>query len=505
MEASELLNIYVHEDDSVHKKLTKKAIKLQKQYYKRRKINEKYFKMKSPLKKTISIFFDIVCVVVAMLCGLVCFCNISSRMQNLPPSIGGYMAMQIVSGSMRASGFEIGDSVMIKSVDTDTLKTGDKIAFYVFPPSYQNFSEYNSRKLSDDEIGDLEYSVSIKSFLGIQNAEIQEAAKYNSRRVFHEIIAVYEDAEGVRWFKTKGTSNVSKDSWVIKETMVIGAYNDTKTAQFMSGVIDSMTSSVGTIIVLMIPLVIIAMFIVGLCLRDVHISMLENEIVEEKRKLTDEICVRNKVGYQMSNKTKYKVLATAAPEEKLTYIGLLWKDGKEPNALKKYYLRKRMLIKPLEEKNALHRECEKLFEEGENPKNIAKYYQAESERIEKKYDNLKAKIKKIHEINEKQNEEEAKKQTELKNKKKKSKKEPKKEAPLKVQNKEVSAEIKKTAKTSKSTKETGVKAKNVKPTVNKKSTAKDSSSKGKTLAKPVSKTARLNKPSTVSKGGKASK
>ena len=75
MEASEILSIYVHEDDSVHKKLTKKAIKLQKQYYKRRKINEKYINKKSPLKKAISIVFDFALIAVALFCGLVCFCN----------------------------------------------------------------------------------------------------------------------------------------------------------------------------------------------------------------------------------------------------------------------------------------------------------------------------------------------------------------------------------------------------------------------------------------------
>ena len=42
MGASELFEIYSHEDDSVQKKLTKKAIKLQKKYYKRRKIDEKF-------------------------------------------------------------------------------------------------------------------------------------------------------------------------------------------------------------------------------------------------------------------------------------------------------------------------------------------------------------------------------------------------------------------------------------------------------------------------------
>ena len=221
MEATELFEIYQHEDDSVRKKLTKKAIKLQKQYYKRRKINERFIKQKSLAQKITSLIFDAVLIVVALACGLICFCNVSSRLQNLPPSIGGYMTMQIVSGSMRASGFEIGDSVMIQAVETDTLKEGDMIAFYVYAPSYRNFSKYKSEKLNLENTGELQYNVSIKSFLGLQNEEVQIAAKANSRRVFHEIIGVYEDKEGVRWFETKGTSNASKDRWWVKETLVI--------------------------------------------------------------------------------------------------------------------------------------------------------------------------------------------------------------------------------------------------------------------------------------------
>ena len=354
----------------------------------------------------------------------------------------------------------------------------------------------------------------------------------NSRRVFHEIIGVYEDKEGVRWFETKGTSNATKDRWWVKETLVIGAYNNSGVANFMSVVINTMTSSMGTIIVLMIPLVIIAIFIVGICMKDVYASMLENEVVEEKRKLTDEICVKNKIGFNMSTKTKYKVLATAAPEDKLKYIELLWKDGKEPNALKKYYLRKRMLIKPLEEKNALHRECEKLFEAGENPREIAKYFEEQEAKIEAKYNNVKRKLKIVKEAHEEAFE---KAQEELKNKKSKAKnKKETKEEVLKIQEakdkttnkvedlkKEVavqkeSTEKKKTSikkelrakeetsnkmevekpvnnqknktgnKISKLTNETGGKV--TKSTVNKKSTAKDSSSKEKSVAKkPVSK------------------
>lgn len=542
MEATDILKVYTNEDDSVQKKLTKRAIKLQKKYYKRRKIKERFVVKKSPLRKAISMVVDTVCVLVALMCGLVCFCNISCRFQNLPPSVGGYMAMQIVSGSMRASGFEIGDSVMVRSVDTDTLKEGDMIAFYVYSPSYRNFKSYQATKLDSSQIGKLKYTVTPQTFLGIYNSDIQEAAKANSKRVFHQIIGVFEDSNGVRWFQTKGTSNATRDGWYVKETMVIGAYTNTNVASAMSFVVNTMTSSVGTIIVLMVPLVIIAFFVVMLCLKDVYVSMLENEIVEEKRKLTDDICVKNGIGFQMSNITKYKVLATAAPDDKLTYIGLLWKDGKEPEAIKKYYIRKRMLIQPLEEKNALNRECERLFEAGENPREIARYYEEGCARIDKKYQNVKSKIKNIRESNVKLKQEEKEKQEqELKNKKAKKglfkklkdKKADKQEKNANKTNKSAENKLLKTTKVSKSskkledenvnnqvakanskdktmlnksniekqpiqlgaskqkksakTKETGVKVSTKKPTVNKKSTATDSSSKkGVATKKPVS-------------------
>ena len=58
-----ILNIYVNEDDSVQKKLDKRAVKLQRKYYKRRKFNEKYVKYKSGFQKFLSklgFFFGIV-------------------------------------------------------------------------------------------------------------------------------------------------------------------------------------------------------------------------------------------------------------------------------------------------------------------------------------------------------------------------------------------------------------------------------------------------------------
>lgn len=409
-----VLDIYVHEDDSVRKKLTDRAIKLQKKYYKKRKINEKVLKKKTPLQKVVSAVFDIIGVCVAIICGAMCFSGITNRFQNLPASLAGYTTMKIASGSMVASGFEIGESVTVSSVDAKTLKEGDIIAFYVYRPNSIKFRQLNTEKVDTSNIGKVKFDSSIQSFFGFHNDEIKTAASAGSNRVIHEIIAVYEDQNGERWFETKGTSNPLKDSWYINENFIIGAYNNTPVANFMASVIGTMTSSMGTVILLTIPLVIIALFIVGLCVKDVQIAMLESDVVEEKRKLTDEICVKNKVGYQMSNKVKYKVLAQATEDEKLKYIELLWKDGNTPNAMKKYYLRKQLLIKPMEEMNKLNRQCEKMFENGENPRAIAKFYEDEKKRINDKYEEKRKQIKTIRVSRE----EERKENEQSKNKKK---------------------------------------------------------------------------------------
>ena len=71
-----VLDIYVHEDDSVRKKLTDKARKLYKKYYKKRKINEAALNKKTPLRKAMSIVFDIIGVCVALVCGAMCFSGI---------------------------------------------------------------------------------------------------------------------------------------------------------------------------------------------------------------------------------------------------------------------------------------------------------------------------------------------------------------------------------------------------------------------------------------------
>lgn len=390
------VNVVVKEDKSVERKLLKTANQLKKKYKgKTRKVNEQILKPKKPLQKAISLVTDTIIVFVVIVCGLLCFTNINSRFQGMPPSFAGYSAMQVVSGSMRKSGFEIGDVVMIRSVNTDTLKEGDMIAFYVYAQSFRYFKKNQCITVDTSDIGELEYKTDVAGFFGFQNESIKTASQHRSKLVFHHIKYVLEDKNGVRWFKTYGSSNPTLDSWFIREDLVVGAYDDSKIAQNMAVVLGKFSSSWTMIGCILVPLVLVAFSVIKSCMVNVQLALLECEVLEGKRKLTDKVCLENNIGYNMSKKTKYKVLAMASQNKKLEYVSLLWKNGSAPSEIKKYYLRKGLVLRPLEEVNKLHAECETMFNNHESDIKIAKYYHKRMDEIEAKQDRYKKIFKQL--------------------------------------------------------------------------------------------------------------
>lgn len=390
------IKIVVKEDKSVERKLIKTAQQLKNKYKgKKRVINEDKLKPKKPLRKAINVVVDFAIVIIVLTCGLLCFTNINSRFQGMPPSFGGFSAMQVVSGSMVKSGFKIGDVVMIKSVDTDTLKEEDIIAFYVYAQSFRNFKKSNCTKIDTSNIGNIKTKISLKKFFGFQEPIIKEAAVTGSKLVFHHIKAVYEDKVGVRWFKTYGSSNSYEDSWYVREDLVVGAYDSSGIAKTMAVGLGSFSSSWTMVACILIPLVLVAFTVIGDCMINVQLAWLECEVIDGKRKLTDKVCRENNIGYKMDKKTKYKVLASAPPHKKLEYVSLLWKNGSAPSEIKKYYLRKGMILRPLEEINKLHIECEKMFNDGVSEIKVAKYYNQRMKEIENKQEHYKKVFKQL--------------------------------------------------------------------------------------------------------------
>ncbi|MBR1890432.1 MAG: hypothetical protein IJ817_01940 [Clostridia bacterium] len=377
----EEVNVIIKEDDSVEKLLNKTAKSLQKKYSKKRKINEKLLRKKTPLQKTFSIIGDVLCGILVLFAGIICFSGINSRIQNVCPTFAGYSNLTIQSGSMVASGFNVGDTVIVKTVDAKTLHADDKIAFYVYPSDYNDFDINTCISVEESEIAANAYTTSFGSVFGVQTSSIVKAAKAKSKLVFHHIRAVYEATDGTRWFKTYGSSNGSDDSWYVSENMVVGLYDNSSAANVFSKIISATNSGYGFLI-LLIPVLFLALILVLESLKDVERAKLELDCVEEKRRITDPICVKNNVGFGMDTKTKYKILAQSTLKNRNEYISLLWKDGTAPANIRKYYSKKNILLSYNRKMLKLNRECEKMFKDGVSATKIARYYSKQKEILE---------------------------------------------------------------------------------------------------------------------------
>ena len=400
--ADSVVNVKVKEDDSVRRAIEETAKKLQGKYAKKRKINEKLLYKRSKWLSALTIALNVLCVIIVLCSAIVFFSIVNCKAQGVAPSFAGYTSMRISSPSMEASGFMEGDTVMARRVDTKTLKVGDVIAYYLYDDITVNDGEALTSLTAESENYETKYSLSFAGFFGGQSGEIKKAARSGALIFFHEIVDVRVDDNGTRWFRTWGTSNLNKmadpdnpeatipdpespiyDGWYVSEDMVIGIYDNSGSANFFAGVIGAFDDSSAIVLLLLIPLVIIGVIIILEFLKDIQIYKLQLDVIEEKRKITDPICVKNQIGFKMDNKSKYKVLAQASDEDKNEYISLLWRDGMVPRSIKKYCLRKKMYLKPVERLLEVNRECEARLKKGEDPLLVAEYYTKEKEKLQK--------------------------------------------------------------------------------------------------------------------------
>lgn len=387
--------------------------KLQSKYSKTRNINQEKLMKKRGIKEVFSAIFSVILSLVFLYSLVFAVGVFSSRVCKTAPSLMGYTYMQVKTGSMTAesiqigegvysSGFNVGDKILIRRVETHSLKVGDKIAFYVDEKSSTSFDRENAEVVDNSDVA-LKTSFTFGDLFGFQSNLVMKSAKSGSQLVFHHIYSILEDENGTWWFKTQGSSNEFEDYWTVNEGYVLGVYDDTQGGQTMMGILDFITSKVGLFVTILIPLLLIAsLIIVDLC-KNLSLAKLEWDCVEEKRKITDEICVKNNIGYRMSNSTKYKILAQAEDDETALYISLLWRDGSAPNSIKKYYTRKRIILRRNKQLLLLNRQCEEMIKNGEDKIKVATYYDGQKREIEEREAEARKRFKELARAREKEN------------------------------------------------------------------------------------------------------
>ncbi len=345
------------------------------------------------LKKILSTIYTVFLVCVFLVSGVFCTATIYGMLNGRPTSIFGCSFMAIASESMTNSGYEVGDVISVCAVNTKTLKEGDIIAFYLDRKIDDDFSTRNSMIIKNTD--ELEYANAFKNFFGVSNPDMNDASKRGCRRVFHQITKVYEDKNGVRWFVTKGTSNNIEDRWYVKETLVIGTYRSTPMIDFLTNFLQTISSTQGLIVCVLLPLSFI--FIVQFYdfVRFFRLAIIEYQMIIGKRRPDDKICVSYNMGFRVSEKDKYRVLSNALEDEELYYCNYLWYDIEKLNKHKKFTLKRKLMTDYYKSLEELTIKCNDMYKQGEKFDKINKFYKTEKKKIEKHQSMLNKKLKKL--------------------------------------------------------------------------------------------------------------
>ena len=382
------------------KQLNQTINKLSKKYGISRKVNEKVLFTQKPVwQKVLIIAFDIISVLFVLFSTTLCVNMINSKIQDTPTTFLGYSTILIANNSM-APNFVTGDGVLVHAVNPYTLEAGDLIAFYAYSDNTYDTSKLvlvSSLTNIEDVEHDVEYVNNFALFWGVQPKSIQDAAQAGAQLVFHRIEKIYEDPEThERFFVTKGDNDADIDMWVyIPQEYIIGILVHKEFAYWFANLVVHETYSWTLLLAILFSFICLAVAVLLDLLKIAQIVKLELDCVEEKRKITDPICVKNQVGYRMSKQDKFKVLATASEEDKEAYVKLLWKEGKAPTAIRKYFIRRRLILAPLEKLRDINRQCEKMYADGESMTKIATFYQKERAKVEFEADSRYERLKKL--------------------------------------------------------------------------------------------------------------
>ena len=369
---------------------------------------------KTPLEKSLNILVNIFCILIVILCSIVCISTLNCRIKNTVTSIAGYSAVTIApTRSMIASGFNDWDIVLVKKVNTRSLKgdqlnakgevviMGDIIAFYhVEAPNNINYLNYKKYTVDEANQEDPNVTLSIGEFFGSQNELITRAAKREASMIFHHIKEIREDENGKLFFKTYGSSvrnadgSISYDSFWISEDAIVGKYYENASPLLLNTFKTLLTSS-GMFMLVSIPLILIILMVFFDIMKSLELSAIENNVLNGKLDLSNPVCVVNHIGFKMSNKTKFKVLAQLSPQERIEAVTYLWQSPKDVEKMKKHYIKQKLLLHFDEERIALKNEYAQIL--IDNPKSTKhnKEYQKKLEDINKREEDTIKRIKQI--------------------------------------------------------------------------------------------------------------
>ena len=219
------------------------------------------FEFKNPKEsKEISLLFKIVniglyCLLIP---ALILFFAMSisfivTKKQTGIPMFLNHAVLTVSSGSMVDNGFEIGDQILIKKVDSNNYKVGDFVAFF----------DYEDPNCSSPDMA--------------SQTLVPRKKANTSRKIFHEIIEIITDSNGNKWFRTKGSNNALPDGNIIYQNYLIGKYQSS--SKSLNNLISFIFSINGALIFVVLPCGII------LCKDSFDLACIIIDIQRRKKKM----------------------------------------------------------------------------------------------------------------------------------------------------------------------------------------------------------------------------
>ncbi len=277
-------------------------------------------------RKTFRILGDVLFIpffVIVLIASILMF---KAKINNEVPSLFGYSAVKILSGSMEQNYHE-GQVVMVKKVDTSTLKIGDVIAFYDYMDPNVDTGDLV------DNMGKQTYNLqtNLGEFLGSGATEAQKKVASYSKVILHRIANIStpsnpnDENYGKLFFQTKGDANdLADEHWIMEDYVVGILINDNSV---IGNFFSFCTSTAGIIILIIIPCVALTAILVINVINEIkkykEAKLLEQKNIDEKTKIINEV--------MKSDVDKEKVLENSKNKKKEDLVKDLENKTKEQN------------------------------------------------------------------------------------------------------------------------------------------------------------------------------
>lgn len=264
---------------------------------------------------------DIFFIPILLLSLVVTLVIFTQNQSNKVPSFFGYSVVKILSGSMEKDGFRIGDSVVVKKQDTNTLWIDDIIAFY----QYSDSADIGLEKVPLKNVDD---SVEVTLDAPSERRDVEDITGGSYRVVFHQIIEVLQDHTGARYFRTRGSSNPSADPALIRDEFVVGKYQSTPV--WVRDVLRWISSSVGMICLVCIPLGIMIILQSLALIEQVNFMYIEKKLINGKMSWQDRDAQRLLKTGEMEIVCRVVAYEKAPDDEKEDAFFEIWRFGDNP-------------------------------------------------------------------------------------------------------------------------------------------------------------------------------